>query len=104
MKRRRGLKVKRIVIILVILIIISLIILSPFMFIDIKLIGNKKIQLDYGEKYSEPGFKAYMFNKEITDEIKVKNNIKQNIGNYEVSYSYKFLIQEMNLIFCYNRE
>lgn len=95
MKRRRGLKVKRIVIILVILIIISLIILSPFMFIDIKLIGNKKIQLDYGEKYSEPGFKAYMFNKEITDEIKVKNNIKQNIGNYEVSYSYKFLIYKI---------
>ena len=95
MKRRRRLKVKRIVIILVILIIISLIILSPFMFIDIKLIGNKKIQLDYGEKYSEPGFKAYMFNKEITDEIKVKNNIKQNIGNYEVSYSYKFLIYKI---------
>ena len=91
MKRRR-LKVKRIVIILVILIIISLIILSPFMFIDIKLIGNKKIELDYGEKYSEPGFKAYMFNKEITDKIKVNNNIKESVGNYEVTYSYKFLI------------
>ena len=91
MKRRR-LKVKRIVIIGIILIVVLLIMLSPFIFINIKLIGNKKIELDYGEKYSEPGFKAYMFNKEITDEIKVKNNIKESVGNYEVTYSYKFLI------------
>ena len=94
MKKRR-LKVKRIVIVVAILIIISLIILSPFMFINIKLIGNKKIQLDYGEKYSEPGFKAYIFNKEITDKIKVKNNIEENVGKYEVTYSYKFLIYQI---------
>lgn len=91
MKRRR-LKVKRIVIIGIILIVVLLIMLSPFIFINIKLIGNKKIELDYGEKYSEPGFKAYMFNKEITDKIKVNNNIKESVGNYEVTYSYKFLI------------
>ena len=92
MKRRRRLKVKRIVIIGIILIVVLLIMLSPFIFINIKLIGNKKIELDYGEKYSEPGFKAYMFNKEITDKIKVNNNIKESVGNYEVTYSYKFLI------------
>lgn len=91
MKRRR-LKVKRIVIIGIILIVILLIMLSPFIFVNIKLIGNRKIELDYGEKYSEPGFKAYMFNKEITNKIKVKNNIKESVGNYEVTYSYKFLI------------
>lgn len=92
MKRRRRLKVKRIVIIGIILIVVLLIMLSPFIFINIKLIGSKKIELDYGEKYSEPGFKAYMFNKEITDKIKVNNNIKESVGNYEVTYSYKFLI------------
>ena len=91
MKRRR-LKVKRIVIIGIILIVVLLIVLSPFIFVNIKLIGNEKIELDYGEKYSEPGFKAYMFNKEITNKIKVKNNIKESVGNYEVIYSYKFLI------------
>lgn len=91
MKRRR-LKVKRIVIIGIILIVVLLIVLSPFIFVNIKLIGNEKIELDYGEKYSEPGFKAYMFNKEITNKIKVKNNIKESVGNYEVIYGYKFLI------------
>ena len=91
-RKRRRLKVKRIVIIGIILIVILLIMLSPFIFVNIKLIGNKKIELDYGEKYSEPGFKAYMFNKEITNKIKVKNNIKASVGNYKVTYSYKFLI------------
>lgn len=94
-KRKRRLKIKKIVIIAIILIIISLVLLSPFMFINIKLIGDKKIQLDYGEKYSEPGFKAYMFNKEITDEIKVDSDVKEEVGKYRVTYSYKFLIYKI---------
>lgn len=94
-KRKQRLKNKKIVIIVAILIIISLILLSPFMFINIKLIGDKKIQLDYGEKYSEPGFKAYMFNKEITNEIKTDSNVKENVGKYRITYSYKFLIYKV---------
>lgn len=90
--KKRKLKIKRIVIIGIILMVALLIMLLPFIFVNIKLIGNKKIELDYGEKYSEPGFKAYLFNKEITNKVKVKNNIKENVGNYEVTYSYKFLI------------
>lgn len=92
---KQRLKIKKIVIIVVILITISLILLSPFMFINIKLIGDKKIQLDYGEKYSEPGFKAYMFDKEITDKIEVNSNINENVGEYEIVYSYKFLIYKI---------
>ena len=92
--RRRKLKVKRIII-LIILLILLLTILSPFIFINIRLIGNKKIKLDYGEKYSEPGYKASLFNKDITDKIKVKNNIKKDIGKYKVTYSYKFYIYKI---------
>lgn len=90
--KKKKLKVKKTLIIGIILMVVLLIMLSPFIFVNIKLIGNKRIELDYGEKYSEPGFKAYMFNKEITNKIKVKNNIKENVGNYEVTYSYRFLI------------
>ena len=92
---KQRLKIKKIVIIVVILITISLILLLPFMFINIKLIGDKNIQLDYGEKYSEPGFKAYMFDKEITDKIEVNSNINENVGEYEIAYSYKFLIYKI---------
>ncbi len=94
MKRKKS-NVKKIVIIGIILAILLLIILSPFIFINIKLIGDKRIELDYGEKYSEPGFKAYMFNKEITDKIKINNNIKEDIGNYKVTYSYQFFIYKI---------
>ena len=94
MKRKKS-NVKKIVIIGLILAILLLTILSPFIFINIKLIGDKRIELDYGEKYSEPGFKAYMFNKEITDKIKINNNIKEDIGNYKVTYSYQFFIYKI---------
>lgn len=90
--RKRKLKVGNIVIVGIILSIILFVILSPFIFINIRLIGNKLIVLDYGEKYSEPGFKAYIYNREITDKIKVKSNIEEDVGNYEVEYCYKFLL------------
>ena len=75
-----------------------MVIISPFLFINIKLIGNKFVELDYGEKYSESGYKAYMFNKEITDDIKTTNNIKDEIGEYEVVYTYNFFIYNIKRI------
>lgn len=94
-KRRGKLKNKEIVLLVILIITILLllmVLLAPFVFININLIGDKVMKLDYGEKYSEPGFKAYMYNREITNKIKVQNNIKEDIGNYYVTYSYKFLI------------
>lgn len=94
-KRRGKLKNKEIVLLVILIITILLllmVIVVPFIFININLVGNKVMKLDYGEKYSEPGFKAYMYNREITNKIKVQNNIKEDIGNYYVTYSYKFLI------------
>ena len=94
-KRRGKLKNKEIVLLVILIITILLllmVIVVPFVFININLIGDKVMKLDYGEKYSEPGFKAYMYNREITNKIKVQNNIKEDIGNYYVTYSYKFLI------------
>ena len=77
--KKRKLRKKRIFLLCLFLIIITMLIISPFIFINIKLIGNKNVELDYGEKYSESGYKAYMFNKEISDDIKTTNNIKDKI-------------------------
>lgn len=90
--RRKKFKNNKIILVTIMLIIVLLVLLSPFIFINIKLIGNNIVNLDYGEKYSEPGFRAYMFNREITDKIKVRDNIKEDLGKYKVTYSYKFLI------------
>ena len=86
MKRRKK-KLRKIICFIFLLVVVLVISFSPFLFIDIKLIGNKVMDLDYGEKYSEPGFKAYLFNKDITDDIKVSSNVKEDIGSYEVVYS-----------------
>lgn len=96
--KRRNRKLRKIVCFIFLLVVILVISFSPFLFIDIKLIGNKVIDLDYGEKYSEPGFKAYLFNKDITDDIKVSNNVKEDIGSYEVVYSYNFLFYNIKRV------
>lgn len=95
MSKRVKIRLKWIIISIVVLMLLFAFV-SPFIFIKIKLIGNKVIQLDYKEKYSEPGYKANIFGKDITTNIKVKNNVKDDIGNYKVIYSYKFLFYNIS--------
>ena len=97
-KRRKRFKLKKKVIISLLIIIFSLILISPFIFIRIKLVGDNKITLDYGEEYSESGYRAYMFNKNITSNVKVSDNIDSDIGKYRVVYSYKFLFYNIKKI------
>jgi len=97
MVKKRKLKIKNIVICIVILLILILLV-SPFIFINITLIGDKDIIVNYGEKYSESGYRGKIFNKNITDEIKVTDNIKEDLGKYKVTYSYKFLFYNIKKI------
>lgn len=93
-KKKRKLKIKS-VIVLVLIIIIILVLLSPFFFVKISLYGNKKMIVNYGDKYSEPGYKGKVFGKSITDDIVVKSNIKDELGTYKVSYTYNFLFYKI---------
>lgn len=81
---------------ILLLILVLLVFLSPYMFINIKLIGDKKMVLNYGEKYSEPGYRTKIFGKNVTQKTKVTNSVKENIGTYKVTYSYKFLFYNIN--------
>lgn len=83
-------RIKVIFLILVAVIFVSL--TTLYLLISIKLYGDKKMILDYGEKYSEPGFKGSFISSNITKDIKVTDNIKKDIGTYYVKYKYKFLI------------
>lgn len=76
---------------LIIISIVFVVLFSPYFFINIDLIGDKNITVNYGESYSEPGYKAKIFDKNISDKIKIDDNISTEIGDYEVTYSYKFL-------------
>lgn len=64
-------------------------IIWPYFFVNIKIFGDKNFILDYGEKYSEPGYRAKYNGKDISKLVKVNDNIKDNFGIYYVTYKYK---------------
>lgn len=88
-KRNKKVKTIMVVIVLIILLLTVTFVCWPCFLIKITLFGSQEIIIDYGEKYSEPGFKATLFNKNITKSIVAANNIKEKIGEYSVNYMYK---------------
>lgn len=95
MKRKLRVK-KSVIIIFIVMILLILVLVSPFIFINIKLIGDKKVTVNYGDKYSESGYKLKVFGKDLTGDIKVSNKVKEDIGIYKVNYSYKFLFYKIS--------
>ncbi len=89
MRRRRRLK-KGVLLTFLVLVIVGILI-SPFIIFNIKLIGDKNLVLNYGDKYSEAGYLLNVFGKNLTKDVKVTNNIKNENGTYNVTYTYKFL-------------
>lgn len=97
MKRRLKIK-KSVLIIVIILLLLTIILLSPFLLINIKLIGEKHTVVNYSEEYNESGYRLKVFGKNLKDEVKVSDNIKTDIGTYQVTYSYKFLFYNIKTV------
>ena len=56
-------------------------------FAQIDLKGDRNITLNYKDKYSEKGFKASRFGKNISDEVSVKGKVNTDkLGSYEIIY------------------
>ena len=89
-KKKLKLK-KKTVLFLVLGIIVLGIFISPFLFIKINLVGDGTITVNYGDKYKEPGYLAYLGRKNVTSDVKVSSDIKSSLGTYKVTYKYKFL-------------
>lgn len=75
---------------LLVIVILSLFCL-PYFLINISLMGDSTTLLDLGEKFSEPGYTGIFLGNNIKSKINVKNDIKDDMGKYKVSYSYNFL-------------
>lgn len=56
---------------------------------DLELIGDKEININYGETYIEPGYKATdNYDGNLTNNVKVKNRVNtKKEGTYEISYT-----------------
>lgn len=82
---------KKLIFLIIFLFLCSFVLILPYMIVDINLIGDKNVVLDYGETYSESGYRAKLLDQNITDDIVVKSNLDEKIGKYEITYNYKFL-------------
>ncbi len=89
-KRRRRIKKKVKIVAIFLIIILIMLFTWPYLFVNIKLYGDKSMTLDYGEKYSEPGYKARMFGNNITKKVKIDSNVADKLGKYRIIYKYKY--------------
>lgn len=94
MKKRMKLK-KKFIILPIILIVLVLLFLSPYLFVNIRLIGSSNIVLDYGEEYEETGYKASVFGRDVSDKVEEDGNVKNVIGTYKIKYTYNFLFYKI---------
>ena len=85
--RKRG---RKKLLLLLPIIIVVMIVVWPYFCINIKLYGNKKFLLDYGEEYSEPGYKVTFLGKNVTRKAITSSNIAKENGDYYIKYKYKY--------------
>ena len=97
----------------IVIILISLIVLSGigvtifFLYLDyvgeekylkIKLKGSSEITIDYGEEYKDEGVKATYKKKDISKDVKIKNNLNlEKLGKYKYTYTIKHKKQEKKI-------
>ena len=53
----------------------------------IKIYGEEEMIITYKDKYIEPGYEAYVLNKNVSNDIKIESNLSEGIvGNYQIVY------------------
>lgn len=79
---------KKIILLIIFLILLILVfIVMHFLIPIISLNGLNKVEIPYGSTYVEKGATARYFDKDLTNKLKIINNIDTNkIGTYEVVY------------------
>jgi len=67
--------------------LIGIVVCLGFMFFEFKLIGNKKMELSYKEKYVELGASAKVFSYDLSKNIKIDSNLDNSkVGKYDINY------------------
>lgn len=88
-KKLKKFRFNRSYLLLIILSFISvgMILIGGVLCPQIKLKGSEKVIINYKEVYKEAGYSAKMFNKNITDKVKVKGSVNSDkLGVYKLTY------------------
>lgn len=85
-------------IIIISILIIAVVASALFLFIfakpEIVLNGEQHVKIEYGSEFSDPGAKAVLRGKDISNQLSSKGDVDVNkIGDYEITYSLKYLIK-----------
>lgn len=81
----------KIIILFLMLVIIALFYFKKnVIFTDFKLKGDSNIVVNFGDKYEDEGFIATLYKKDVSNQVKVKNNINfKKTGDYKIVYKLK---------------
>ncbi len=95
--RRLRLIIKLLILFFLALILVMLVFKKNVVPVNFKLKGNDVIVINIGEgKYKEEGYKAYLFKKDVSKNVKITDNINyKKIGTYEIKY--RLVIKNLNI-------
>lgn len=91
-KKKRKINKKVLISILVSFVLIVIIVAICFIFFipNVKLLGSRVVTIKLNDNYKDKGVEATYQGRDITDEVKVKNNIDYaKVGTYEITYIVK---------------
>ena len=95
--RRLRLIIKLLILFFLALIFVLLVFKKNVVPTSFKLVGDDVVVVNIGEEvYKDEGFKAKFFNKDVSKNVKVSNNIDyKKIGTYEIKY--RLVIKNLNI-------
>ena len=86
-KHTRKITPKKIVFISIIVLVFLFIIIYLLLVPRISLKGSKKMTIEYGKSFEEPGFKATYLGKDITDKAWIEGTVDDKVlGEYKLKY------------------
>lgn len=95
--QRLRLVIKLLILFFLALILVLLLFKKNVMPINFKLKGSDTVIINIGEEpYKEEGYRAYLYKRDVTKNVKVTNNINYDeIGDYEIKY--RIVVKELNI-------
>ena len=95
--KRLRLIIKLLILFFLALIFVLLVFKKNVVPINFKLNGNDVVVINIGEdKYKEEGFKAYLFKKDVSKNVRITDNIDyEKVGTYEIKY--RIVIHSLNI-------
>ena len=105
--RKLRLIIKLIILFLILVICVLFYFKKNVIFTDFRLKGDSIIVVNYGDKYEDEGYTAFLYKNDVSDQVKVKNNINfKKVGSYKITYTLKIkylniekvLIRKVNVV------